>query len=97
MKVMVSNLNNQCFGKVNSLDTANFISDLVAREDKQMLSTSTGKKVGISLAPNPSRGPVRAPARANGARAAAFGGGGGAHVKPRFPNATLSRPPSGCL
>ncbi|UOQ75293.1 type IV secretory system conjugative DNA transfer family protein [Hymenobacter cellulosilyticus] len=46
MKVMVSNLNNQFFGKVNSLDTAKFISELVGREDKQMVSTSTGKSQG---------------------------------------------------
>ena len=46
MKVMVSNLNNQFFGKVNSLDTAKFISELVGREDKQMHSTSTGKSQG---------------------------------------------------
>ena len=46
MKVMVSNLNNQFFGKVNSLDTAKFISELVGREDKEMHSTSTGKSQG---------------------------------------------------
>ncbi|GAB2961729.1 hypothetical protein GCM10027048_32480 [Hymenobacter coalescens] len=46
MKVMVSNLNNQFFGKVNSLDTAKFISELVGREDKQMVSISTGKSQG---------------------------------------------------
>jgi hypothetical protein len=46
MKVMVSNLNNQFFGKVNSLDTAKFISELVGREDKVMHSTSTGKSQG---------------------------------------------------
>ncbi|TGE21008.1 type IV secretory system conjugative DNA transfer family protein [Hymenobacter metallicola] len=46
MKVMVSNLNNQFFGKVNSLDTAKFISELVGREDKPMHSTSTGKSQG---------------------------------------------------
>jgi hypothetical protein len=46
MKVMVSNLNNQFFGKVNSLDTAKFISELVGREDKEMHSISTGKSQG---------------------------------------------------
>ena len=46
MKVMVSNLNNQFFGKVNSLDTAKFISELVGREDKPMHSTSTGTSQG---------------------------------------------------
>ncbi|GAC1373976.1 MAG: hypothetical protein NVSMB30_16420 [Hymenobacter sp.] len=46
MKVMVSNLNNQFFGKVNSLDTAKFISGLVGREDREMHSTSTGKSQG---------------------------------------------------
>ncbi|GAA4366143.1 hypothetical protein GCM10023185_37070 [Hymenobacter saemangeumensis] len=46
MQVMVSNLNNQFFGKVNSLETAKFISELVGREDKQMVSTSTGTSQG---------------------------------------------------
>ncbi|AHJ95497.1 hypothetical protein Hsw_PA0164 (plasmid) [Hymenobacter swuensis DY53] len=46
MKVMVSNLNNQFFGKVNSLDTAKFISELVGREDKLIHSTSAGKSQG---------------------------------------------------
>ena len=46
MQVMVSNLNNQFFGKVNSLETAKFISELVGREDKEMVSTSTGTSQG---------------------------------------------------
>ncbi|MCR5890747.1 TraM recognition domain-containing protein [Hymenobacter sp. J193] len=46
MQVMVSNLNNQFFGKVNSLETAKFISELVGREDKEMISTSTGTSQG---------------------------------------------------
>ena len=46
MQVMVSNLNNQFFGKVNSLETAKFISELVGREDKEMTSVSTGTSQG---------------------------------------------------
>jgi hypothetical protein len=46
MQVMVSNLNNQFFGKVNSLETAKFISEMVGREDKEMTSTSTGTSQG---------------------------------------------------
>ncbi|GAA4394151.1 TraM recognition domain-containing protein [Hymenobacter koreensis] len=42
MQVMVSNLNNQFFGKVNSLETAKFISELVGREEKKIVSTSVG-------------------------------------------------------
>ncbi|MBO2033465.1 type IV secretory system conjugative DNA transfer family protein [Siccationidurans ginsengisoli] len=42
MQVMVSNLNNQFFGKVNSLETAKFISELVGREEKKIESTSVG-------------------------------------------------------
>ncbi len=46
MQVLVSNLNNQFFGKVNSLETAKFISELVGREDKEMVSVSTGQSQG---------------------------------------------------
>ena len=46
MQVMVSNLNNQFFGKVNSLETAKFISEMVGREEKEMVSTSTGTSQG---------------------------------------------------
>ncbi|WP_171025853.1 type IV secretory system conjugative DNA transfer family protein [Hymenobacter jeollabukensis] len=43
MQVMVSNLNNQFFGKVNSLETAKFVSELVGKEDREMVSVSTGR------------------------------------------------------
>ena len=46
MQVMVDNLNNQFFGKTNSVETAKFISDLVGREDREMTSTSQGKSMG---------------------------------------------------
>lgn len=46
MNVMVSNLNNQFFGKVNSVETAKFISDLVGREDREMYSVSSGQSKG---------------------------------------------------
>jgi hypothetical protein len=40
---MVSNLNNQFFGKVNSLETARFVSELVGKEDREMVSASRGR------------------------------------------------------
>ncbi|WP_170934878.1 type IV secretory system conjugative DNA transfer family protein [Hymenobacter gelipurpurascens] len=43
MQVMVSNLNNQFFGKVNSLETAKFVSELVGKEDREMVSASRGR------------------------------------------------------
>ncbi|WP_426491501.1 TraM recognition domain-containing protein [Hymenobacter sp. 102] len=43
MQVMVSNLNNQFFGKVNSLETAKFVSELVGKEDREMVSASLGR------------------------------------------------------
>jgi hypothetical protein len=46
MKVIISNLNNQFFGKVNSLETAKFVSDMVGREDREMVSVSSGKNMG---------------------------------------------------
>jgi hypothetical protein len=44
--VMVSNLNNQFFGKVNSAETAKLISDMVGKEDREMVSISSGKSMG---------------------------------------------------
>lgn len=46
MNVMIASLGNQFFGKVNSLETAKFISELVGREDKEMTSVSTGTSQG---------------------------------------------------
>lgn len=46
MKVMVANLNNQAIGKVNNLETARYISDMIGREDREMLSVSSGKNQG---------------------------------------------------
>jgi len=46
MNVMVDNLNNQFYGKTNSLETAKFISELVGREDREMTSTSSGTSRG---------------------------------------------------
>ncbi|GAC1594728.1 MAG: hypothetical protein NVS3B25_17770 [Hymenobacter sp.] len=46
MQVMVSNLNNQFFGKVNSLETAKFVSELVGKEDREMVSASLGRSQG---------------------------------------------------
>lgn len=48
MNVMVDNLNNQFYGKTNSLETAKFISELVGREDREMISTSSGTNQGGS-------------------------------------------------
>jgi hypothetical protein len=44
MNVMIASLGNQFFGKVNSLETAKFISELVGREEKEI--TSTGSSQG---------------------------------------------------
>ncbi|WP_207435943.1 type IV secretory system conjugative DNA transfer family protein [Sabulibacter ruber] len=41
-QVMVSNLNNWFIGKVNNMETAELISKVVGREDKEMVSTSLG-------------------------------------------------------
>lgn len=46
--VMVSNLNNQFFGKVNSAETAQLISNMVGKEDREMVSISSGKSMGGS-------------------------------------------------
>ncbi|WP_190277648.1 TraM recognition domain-containing protein [Adhaeribacter rhizoryzae] len=42
MQVMISNLNNWFIGKVNNIETAELISKMVGREEKEMVSTSTG-------------------------------------------------------
>jgi len=46
MQVMISNLNNWFIGKVNNMETAELISKMVGREDKQMISTSSGSSTG---------------------------------------------------
>ncbi|MFD1875502.1 TraM recognition domain-containing protein [Hymenobacter bucti] len=46
MNVMTASFGNSFFGKVNSLETAKYISELVGREDKEMTSTSTGSSQG---------------------------------------------------
>ncbi len=46
MMVLIDNFNNQFFGKVNSVETGKFISELIGREDKEMVSTSTGSSMG---------------------------------------------------
>lgn len=45
-QVLVSNLNNQFFGKINSAETAKLISDMVGKEDREMVSISTGQSMG---------------------------------------------------
>jgi TraM recognition site of TraD and TraG len=44
--VLVSNLNNQFFGKINSGETAKLVSDMVGKEDVEMVSVSASKSVG---------------------------------------------------
>ncbi|MGI4734226.1 MAG: TraM recognition domain-containing protein [Janthinobacterium lividum] len=46
MNVMTASFGNSFFGKVNSLETAKYISELVGREDREMTSTSTGTSQG---------------------------------------------------
>jgi hypothetical protein len=46
MNVMIASLSNHFYGKVNSLETAKFISELIGREDKEIVSTSTGSSTG---------------------------------------------------
>ncbi|KAA3435979.1 TraM recognition domain-containing protein [Rufibacter hautae] len=46
MQVMISNLNNWFIGKVNNMETAELISKIVGREDKSMVSTSSGSSTG---------------------------------------------------
>ncbi|WP_225988115.1 TraM recognition domain-containing protein [Rufibacter sp. LB8] len=48
MQVMISNLNNWFIGKVNNMETAELISKIVGREDKSMVSTSSGSSTGGS-------------------------------------------------
>ena len=45
-QVLVSNLNNQFFGKVNSAETARLISDMVGKEDEESVSISSGQSMG---------------------------------------------------
>ena len=45
-QVLVSNLNNQFFGKINSAETAKLISDMVGKEDREMVSVSSGQSKG---------------------------------------------------
>lgn len=45
-QVLVSNLNNQFFGKINSAETAKLISDMVGKEDREMVSISSGQSMG---------------------------------------------------
>ena len=45
-QVLVSNLNNQFFGKTNSTETARLISDMVGKEDMEMVSISSGQSMG---------------------------------------------------
>jgi len=47
-QVLVSNLNNQFFGKINSAETARLVSDMVGKEDVEMVSVSTGQTMGGS-------------------------------------------------
>jgi len=44
--VMVSNLNNQFFGKINSAETARLISDMIGQEDVEQVSVSASKSMG---------------------------------------------------
>ena len=45
-QVLVSNLNNQFFGKINSAETARLVSDMVGKEDMEMVSISSGQSMG---------------------------------------------------
>ncbi len=45
-QVLVSNLNNQFFGKINSAETARLVSEMVGKEDVEMVSVSTGQSMG---------------------------------------------------
>lgn len=45
-QVLISNLNNQFFGKINSAETAKLVSDMVGKEDVEMVSVSSGKSMG---------------------------------------------------
>lgn len=46
MQVMISNLNNWFIGKVNNMETADLISKIIGREDKEIVSTSSGSSSG---------------------------------------------------
>lgn len=46
MQVMISNLNNWFIGKVNNMETAELISKIIGREDKEIVSTSSGSSSG---------------------------------------------------
>ena len=45
-QVLVSNLNNQFFGKINSAETARLVSDMVGKEDVEVVSVNTGQSMG---------------------------------------------------
>lgn len=45
-QVLVSNLNNQFFGKVNSGETAQLISNMIGKEEAEVVSVSTGHSMG---------------------------------------------------
>jgi len=45
-EVLVSNLNNQLIGKVNSMPTAEYVSKMIGKQDKEMVSVSAGKSQG---------------------------------------------------
>ncbi|MBO3272281.1 TraM recognition domain-containing protein [Hymenobacter defluvii] len=45
-EVLVSNLNNQLIGKVNSMTTAEYVSKMMGKQDKEMVSVSAGKSQG---------------------------------------------------
>ena len=44
--VLVANLNNQFIGKVNSASTAKLVSDMIGREDVEMVSVNIGQSMG---------------------------------------------------
>jgi hypothetical protein len=45
-EVLISNLNNQLFGKVNNLETARLMSDMVGKEEVETVSVSASKSMG---------------------------------------------------
>ena len=48
MNVLIASLGNQLYGKVNSLETAKHISEMVGREEKLMTSVSAGSSGGAT-------------------------------------------------
>ncbi|ALJ01760.1 hypothetical protein DC20_21575 (plasmid) [Rufibacter tibetensis] len=56
MQVMVSNLNNWFIGKVNNMETAELISRVVGREEKEMVSLSEGSSTAGQGRRNRNRG-----------------------------------------